>query len=89
MSRLRIAGIVAAFALAGCGDDSSGVAEGTVPFKSGNVEQLAPLKAQIIENVKSKAYTKKSLTEGAPAGEAKTTAETRPAASGKPDEKKP
>jgi len=71
MSRLRIAGIVAALALAGCGDES-GVTEGTVPFKSGNVDQLAPLKNQMTEAVKTKAYTKMPAGEGKPAAEAKS-----------------
>jgi hypothetical protein len=76
MSRLRIAGIVAAFALAGCSEDS-GVTEGAVPFKSGNVEQLAPLKNQMTEIAKAKAYTKR------PTGEGKAATES------KPEEKKP
>jgi hypothetical protein len=82
MSRLRIAGIVAAFALAGCGDDS-GVTEGTLPFRSGNVDQLAPLKNQMTEVVKAKAYTKR------PAGEGKPASEAKPAGEAKPAEKKP
>jgi len=82
MSRLRIAGIVAAFAVAGCGDDS-GVTEGTVPFKTGNVDQLAPLKNQMTEAAKAKAYTKK------PAGEGKPATAGKPAGEAKPQEKKP
>ena len=82
MSRLRIAGIVAAFALAGCGDDS-GVTEGTVPFRSGNVDQLGPLKNQMIEAAKTKAYTKR------PTGDGKAAAETKPAGDVKAEEKKP
>ncbi len=82
MSRLRFAGIVAAFALAGCGDDA-GVTEGTVPFKSGNVEQLAPLKNQMTEAARAKAYTKR------PAGEGKPESESKPAGAAKPEEKKP
>jgi hypothetical protein len=70
MSRLRIAGIVAAFALAGCNDEP-GPTEGPVPFKSGNVEQLIPLKNQMIENMKTKVYAKRSPAEGTPAGEPK------------------
>jgi len=88
MSRLRIAGIVAAFALAGCGDDS-GVTEGTIPFKSGNVDQLGPMKSQIIENAKNNVYTKKSGDEAKPAGGAKPTTETKPTVDAKPQEKKP
>jgi len=87
MSRFRIAGIVAAFALAGCGEDA-GVTEGTVPFRSGNVEQLAPLKNQMNEAVKSKAYTKRPSGEGKPATESKPAGESKPAAQGKPEEKK-
>jgi len=82
MSRLRIAGIVAAFAVAGCGDDS-GVTEGTVPFKTGNVDQSAPLKNQMTEAVKAIAYTKRQ------AGEGKPVTEGKPAGEAKPEEKKP
>lgn len=82
MSRLRIAGIVAAFALAGCSDDS-GVTEGTVPFQSGNVEQLVPLKQQMTENIKNKAYTKRQ------AADEKSAKESKPSAEGKAAEKKP
>jgi len=88
MSRLRIAGIVAAFALAGCGDDS-GVTEGTTPFKSGNVEQLAPLKKQMTENIKAKVYSKASPAEGKPATESKPATGSKPAGESKPEEKKP
>jgi hypothetical protein len=66
MTRLRIAGIIAALALAGCGDDSD-VQQGPVPFKSGNVEQLAPMKNQMGEIVKSKAHTKRPLADERPA----------------------
>jgi hypothetical protein len=87
MSRLRIAGIVAAFALAGCGDDS-GVSEGTVPFKSGNVDQLAPLKEQMTENMKNKAYTKRPPVEDKSGTESKPSAGGKAAADGKALEKK-
>ncbi|MGO9470649.1 MAG: hypothetical protein ACLQIB_38540 [Isosphaeraceae bacterium] len=83
MSRLRFAGIVAAFALAGCGGEDSGVTEGTVPFKTGNVEQLAPLKNQMTEAAKSKAYLKR------PTGESKPATEGKPAGDIKVEEKKP
>jgi hypothetical protein len=82
MSRLRIAGIVAAFAFLGCGDDS-GVTEGTVPFKSGNVDQLAPMKNQMIEAAKAKTNTKGS------GGEAKPAPGSTKAGEAKPEEKKP
>jgi hypothetical protein len=82
MSRLRIAGIVAALALAGCGDDS-GVTEGTVPFKSGNVEQVGAMRNQMIEAAKAKTYTKRPVPEG------KAASESKPAAESKPEEKKP
>jgi hypothetical protein len=88
MSRLRIAGIVAALGLAGCGEDS-GVTEGPVPFKSGNVDQLAPLKNQMTEAVKSKAYTKRPAAESTPATESKPAAASKPTAESKPEEKKP
>ncbi len=86
MSRLRIAVIVAAFALAGCGDDS-GVTEGTVPFKSGNVDQLATLKNQMTENLKNKVHTKRPVAEEKP--EAKAVGDSKAAADSKSEEKKP
>jgi hypothetical protein len=88
MSRLRIAGIVAAFALAGCGDDS-GVSEGTVPFKSGNVDQLNQLKNQMVENMKNKAHMKKSPAEDSKSGtESKPSGAAKPTTEGKAQEKK-
>lgn len=83
MSRLRIAGIVAALALAGCSDDSSGVTEGSVPFKSGNVEQLGPLREQMEANIKNRPYTKKQVIEE------KSSKESKGSSEGKPQEKKP
>jgi hypothetical protein len=88
MSRLRIAGIVAAFALAGCSEETGGVSEGTVPFKSGNVEQLGPLKEQMTQNIKSKAYTKRSTGEDK-SKESKSSGESKPSTEGKAEEKKP
>jgi hypothetical protein len=88
MGRLRIAGIAAVLALAGCGEES-GVTEGTVPFKTGNVEQLAPMKNRMNETVKSKAYMTKPPAEGKPAAESRPAGESKPAPSGKPEEKKP
>jgi hypothetical protein len=87
MSRLRIAGIVAAFALAGCGDES-GVTEGTVPFKSGNVDQLNALKNQMSENMKNKTHTKKAPIEDKSGAEAKPSAGGKSAPEGKAQEKK-
>jgi hypothetical protein len=66
MRRLSIAGIIAALALAGCSDDS-GVQEGPLPFKSGNVEQLGQMKNQMGDILKNKAHTKRPLAEEKPA----------------------
>jgi hypothetical protein len=85
MRRLRIAGFVAALALAGCGEDT-GVTEGTLPFKSGNVDQLAPMKNQMNEIVKAKMHTKRA---GEGKAEAAPTGEAKPSAAGKSEEKKP
>jgi len=87
MSRLRFAGAVAALVIAGCGDET-GVSEGPVPFKSGNVEQVIPFKDKMTEFAKNKTYTKKSAGEEKPAPEAKSssTGKTEPAA--KTEEKK-
>jgi hypothetical protein len=88
MSRLRIAGIVAAFALAGCSEDT-GVTEGTVPFQSGNVDQLTPLKNQMIEGMKNKNYMKRPSGEEKSSADSKTSGGAKPPAERKGQEKKP
>jgi len=87
MSRLRIAGIVAAFALAGCSEET-GVTEGTVPFQSGNVDQLAPLKNQMIENMKNKNYMKRPPAEEKSSADSKTSGAAKSPADRKAQEKK-
>ncbi len=58
MRRFGLGCLILALASAGCGE--SGPTEGTVPFQSGNTDQLGPLQSQMQNNVKNKTYLKKT-----------------------------
>ena len=80
-SRLGIAGIVLAAALAGCGD--SGVQEGTVPFKGTNTEPLNAMKNEMKKAAQAQANEQKSEADAKPGANAKP-AESKPPADAKP-----
>jgi len=76
MRRICLAVLTAALAAAGCGE--SGPTEGTVEFKTGNIDQIGPIQNQMMENMKTKAYLKKG-TEAAPKAAESKAAESKAA----------
>ncbi len=80
MRRLGLGFVLLAASVVGCGE--SGPSEGSVEFKSGNVDQIGPVTNQMMENMKNKAYLKSASAEekAKAAGAAKAASEaTKPA----------